>query len=156
MPVAGKRCRYAVSPGILQPCPAWAGYGGAAAVALQLSNQAQVAGLARDTSGFQGILWNSPDSYDPTQRRRKAVTDPNVNATAETVSDKLDGTNTDGQILGYRKAAMFYDANMFGLSKDYAFPEGPNTSPSLLDQETSLAKLLTRKQTLADGNNYDL
>ncbi len=84
------------------------------------------------------------------------MTDPNVNATAQTVSDKLDGTNNDGQLLGYRRAAMFYDANMFGLSKDYDFPEGPNTSPSMLDQGTSLAKLLTRKQTLADGNNYDL
>jgi hypothetical protein len=84
------------------------------------------------------------------------VTDPNVDATAQTVSDKLDGTNDDGQLLGYRRAAMFYDANMFGLSKDYAFPEGSNVSPSLLDQGTSLAKLLTRKQTLADGNDYDL
>lgn len=84
------------------------------------------------------------------------MTDPNVNATAETVSDKLDGLDLAGQILGYRKAAMFYNANMFGLSKDYAFPEGSNTSPSLLDQATSMAKLLTRKQTLADGNDYDL
>ncbi len=84
------------------------------------------------------------------------MTDPNVNATAETVSDKLDGINIDGQALGYRRAAMFYNAYMFGLSKDYAFPEGSNTSPSLLDQGASLAKLLTRKQTLADGNDYDL
>lgn len=84
------------------------------------------------------------------------MTDPNVNATAQTVSDKIDGTNIDGAILGYRQAAMFYDANMFGLSKDYAFPEGSNASPSLLDQATSMAKLLTRKQTLADGNDYDL
>lgn len=84
------------------------------------------------------------------------MTDPNADATARTVSDKLDGTDTAGQVLGYRRAAMFYNANMFGLSKDYAFPEGANTSPSLLDQGTSLAKLLTRKQTLADGNDYDL
>ncbi|OBJ69081.1 hypothetical protein [Mycobacterium sp. 1274756.6] len=84
------------------------------------------------------------------------MADPNIDATAQTVSDKLDGTNNDGQVLGYRRAAMFYDANMFGLSKDYAFPEGSNTSPSVLDQATSLAKLLTRKQTLADGNDYDV
>lgn len=81
---------------------------------------------------------------------------PNVDATAQSVSDKLDGVDGNGNELPFRKAAMFYEANLLGLSKDYAFPEGANTSPSMEDQSTSLAKLLTRKHTLADGNQYDL
>ncbi|PIJ36724.1 hypothetical protein BMW24_003390 [Mycobacterium heckeshornense] len=84
------------------------------------------------------------------------MTDPNINATAQSVSDKLDGLDGSGNQLPYRKAAMFYEANLLGLSKDYAFREGANTSPSALDQVTSLAKLLTRKHTLADGNQYDV
>lgn len=52
--------------------------------------------------------------------------------------------------------AMFYDAHIFGLSKDYAFPIGANVDPSRWHQITNLARLLTRKQTLADGNDYDL
>ncbi|TDH46252.1 hypothetical protein E2F47_27270 [Mycobacterium eburneum] len=84
------------------------------------------------------------------------MTNPNADATAQSVSDKIDGIDGDGNQLPYRKAAMFYEANVFGLSKDYAFPEGANTSPSMEDQSTSLAKLLTRKHTLADGNQYDL
>lgn len=50
---------------------------------------------------------------------------------------------------------MLYDSNMFGLSKDYAFKEGSNTSSSRWDQITTLAKVLTRKAKLADGNDYD-
>lgn len=84
------------------------------------------------------------------------MTDPNVNATPQSVADSIAGTDGNGIQLGYRVAAMLYDAHMFGLPKDYAFPEGPNTSSSLLDQGTTLAKLLTRKQKLADGNDYDL
>lgn len=56
----------------------------------------------------------------------------------------------------YALVAMLYDANMFGLSTDYARPEKANTSASRWDQITTLAKLLTRKMTLADGNSYDL
>lgn len=84
------------------------------------------------------------------------MTDPNVNATPESNADKLDGTDANGNALPFRIAAMFYEANLFGLSTDYAFPEGPNATPSLLNHGTSLAKLLTRKKTLADGNQYDL
>lgn len=84
------------------------------------------------------------------------MTDPNINATAQSVADKLDGVDGNGNQLVYRKAAMLYEANMFGLGKDYAFIEGPNVSPSMQDQSTTLAKLLTRKLTLADGNQYDL
>lgn len=81
---------------------------------------------------------------------------PNVAASAVSNADKLDGTDGNGTPLPYRIAAMFYTAHMFGLSKDYAFPEGPNATASLLNHGTSLAKLLTRKQKLADGNEYDL
>lgn len=82
--------------------------------------------------------------------------DPNINATPESNADKLDGVDGSGNPLNFRQAAMFFDARMFGLPKDYAFPEGANTTSSLLNHGTSLAKLLTRKQKLADGNDYDL
>ena len=84
------------------------------------------------------------------------MTDPNAAATPESVSDQLAGTDGGGVALPFEKVAMFYDAHMFGLSKDYAFPEGSNTSPALPDHASSLAKLLTRKQKLSDGNDYDL
>lgn len=84
------------------------------------------------------------------------MTDSNYNATAQSVADSLAGTDGGGNQLPWRKVAMFYDAHMFGLSKDYAFAEGSNESASALDQVTSATKLLTRKQTLADKNDYDL
>lgn len=84
------------------------------------------------------------------------MTDPNVNATPQSVADSISGTDGTGTALGYMITAMLYDGHMFGLGKDYAFPETSNTSASLLDKATTLAKLLTRKQTLADGNDYDL
>lgn len=83
------------------------------------------------------------------------MSDPNVNASAQSVADKLDGLDGDGNQEPNRKVAMFYDAHMFGLSKDYAFAEGSNESASLLDHGASLAKLLTRTAKLADGNDYD-
>ena len=58
--------------------------------------------------------------------------------------------------LPYALVAILYDAHMFGLGKDYAYPESSNTTSSRYDQLTTLAKLLTRKQTLADGNDYDV
>ena len=84
------------------------------------------------------------------------MTGPNAAATAASVSDAIDGIDGAGNALPYRKVAMFYDANLFGLPTDYAFPEAANTSASAMDQITSLAKLLTRKHTHADGNDYDL
>lgn len=53
-------------------------------------------------------------------------------------------------------AAMLYNANILGLSTDYAYPEGPNVSASRYDQITTLAKVLTRKHTQVDGNSYDI
>lgn len=79
----------------------------------------------------------------------------NANATATTAADKLDGLGDSGE-LDFRKAALFYTARMFGLSKDYAFPVGSNVTASLLNHGTSLAKLLTRKMKMPDGNEYDL
>src|SRR5699024_2147883 len=76
-------------------------------------------------------------------------------ADAKTVANQLDGSDGNAA-LPYAIAAMLYDARMFGLSTDYAFPEGANTSSSRLDQVTTLAKLLTRKMKHADGNSYDL
>jgi hypothetical protein len=83
------------------------------------------------------------------------MTSPNVNASPQSVSDKLDGIDGDGNELPFRKVAMFYEAHTFGLAKDYAFSEGPNETASELNHAATLAKLLTRKHTLADGNQYD-
>ena len=63
-----------------------------------------------------------------------------------------DGTNA----LPYALVAMLYDANLLGLDKDYAYPEGSNTTASRYDQLTTLAKILTRTHTHADGNTYDI
>jgi hypothetical protein len=65
------------------------------------------------------------------------------------------GIDGGGNQLPYAKAALFYDANIFGLSKDYAFPEGANVAASRWDQITSLAKLLARRHKHVDGNEYD-
>jgi hypothetical protein len=51
---------------------------------------------------------------------------------------------------------MLYLANILGLSKDYAFAEGPNTSPSEIDHVTTLAKVLARTHKHVDGNTYDI
>lgn len=83
------------------------------------------------------------------------MTSPNVNASPQSVSDKLDGIDGNGNELPFRKVAMFYEAHPFGLAKDYAFAEAPNETASELNHVATLAKLLTRKKTLADGNQYD-
>ena len=83
------------------------------------------------------------------------MTDPNAGASPQSVADSIAGTDGTGSPLPYDQVAMFYDSNLFGLSKDYAFPEGSNTSPSEIDHDTSVAKLWTRKRKMADGNDYD-
>lgn len=84
------------------------------------------------------------------------MTDPNADATAESVADSISGTDGSGNALSYDEVAMLYAANILGLSKDYAFAEGSNTSPSEIDHVTTLAKVLTRTHTHADGNTYDI
>lgn len=70
------------------------------------------------------------------------------------VDNALNGT--DGtKALPWSLVARFYDSNLFGRNKDYAFPEGSNTSSSRLDSITSLDKLWTRTRKMADGNEYD-
>jgi hypothetical protein len=58
--------------------------------------------------------------------------------------------------LPWALVAMLYDANILGLGKDYAYVETSNTSSSRWDQITTLAKVLTRTHTHADGNTYDV
>ena len=83
------------------------------------------------------------------------MTSPNVNASAQSVSDKLDGLDSTGNQEPFDIVAMLYTANLLGLSKDYAFPEAANTSSSALDHVNTLAKILTRTHKHADGNTYD-
>ena len=70
------------------------------------------------------------------------------------VSNNMNGSSGTAA-LPYALVAMLYDANIFGLGKDYAYPEISNTTSSRYDQITTLAKLLTRKTKLADGNSYE-
>jgi hypothetical protein len=73
------------------------------------------------------------------------------------VDNNLNGNAGDGTpALPWALAAMLYDANLLGLGKDYAYPEGSNVTSSRYDQITTLAKLLTRTHTHSDGNSYDL
>lgn len=82
--------------------------------------------------------------------------DPNANASAQSVADSISGTDGNGNPLIYDQVAMLYPANILGLSKDYSFKEGSNTSPSEIDHVTTLAKVLTRTHLHEDGNAYDL
>ena len=82
------------------------------------------------------------------------MTAPNASADPHTIADKLDGMNNGNQ-EPFRKVAMLYDARILGLDKDYAFPVGEGVTSSLLDHVTTLAKILTRKVHMADGNSYD-
>jgi hypothetical protein len=73
------------------------------------------------------------------------------------VFNAINGNSGPGSpALPYALVARFYDANLFGRNKDYAYPEGSNVSASRLDSITSLDKLLTRTHKHADGNDYDL
>jgi hypothetical protein len=89
------------------------------------------------------------------------MTDPNVNATAQSVADSLAGT-TDGTPLSFRLTALLEPSEIFSLSgtvagvTPYPFPEGPNTSPSQLDQTTTLTKILARTFVGSDGKTYDI
>lgn len=75
----------------------------------------------------------------------------------EDVDNNLNGNAGAGTpALPWALAAMLYDANLLGLGKDYAYPEGSNVTSSRYDQITTLAKLLTRTHTHVDGNSYDL
>lgn len=71
------------------------------------------------------------------------------------VNNAANGNSGPGTpALPYALVARFYDAHMFGLDHDYAYPEGQNVSASRWDGITSLDKLLTRTKKLADGNDY--
>lgn len=74
----------------------------------------------------------------------------------QVVFDQVNGLDPNNNGLPYAEVAMLYDAHLLGLSKDYAFPEGGNVAFSRLDQLTTLAKILTRTHSHADGNDYDV
>lgn len=83
------------------------------------------------------------------------MSNPNIDATAQSVSDKLDGQQ-DGQDLSYALVHMLEPSALFGLSSSYPDPEGRNHSASRLDQVTTLAKVLTRTYVASDGKTYDI
>ena len=74
------------------------------------------------------------------------MSDPNANASAQSVADKLDG-EVNGQALSYRLMALLHECSIGSLRNgdgSYPYPEGPNTSSSLLDGFTTLAKIFAR------------
>ena len=73
------------------------------------------------------------------------------------VNNAANGNSGPGTpALPYALVARFYDAHMFGLDHDYAYPEGSNVSASRWDGITSLDKLLTRTKKFADNNDYNV
>jgi hypothetical protein len=84
------------------------------------------------------------------------MADPDINATAESVSDKLDG-QVNGTPLSYDEVAMLRKSSIFTLRNgDYPYQEGANTDPSFIDHVNTLAKILTRTWVGSDGNEYDV
>jgi hypothetical protein len=73
----------------------------------------------------------------------------------QAIFDGMNGLGINNRGLSYAEVAFLYDAHLFGLGKDYAFPEGANVSYSRLDAITTLAKIFTRMHSHADGNDYD-
>jgi hypothetical protein len=73
----------------------------------------------------------------------------------QNVDNLMNGAGASGA-LPEALVAMLYNANLLGLSKDYAYKESANTSASRYDQITTMAKILTRTHTHADGNSYDI
>jgi hypothetical protein len=84
------------------------------------------------------------------------MTDPNINASAQSVADSVAGTDGNGNALSFRLVSLLQPSAIFGLGTSYPFPEGPNTSPSQLDQTTTMAKILTRTFVASDGKTYDI
>lgn len=86
--------------------------------------------------------------------------DPNVNATARSVSDKLDG-EVDGKPLPYDLVDQLETAEKFSLSgtvpgvKPVAYTEGENVSSSFVDHTNTLTKVWARKYLAEDGKLYD-
>ena len=73
------------------------------------------------------------------------------------VNNAANGNSGPGTpALPYALVARFYDAHMFGLDVDYAYPEGSNVSSSRWDGVTSLDKALNRTKKMPDGNDYTL
>lgn len=83
------------------------------------------------------------------------MSDPNAGASPESIQNKLDGVE-NGKPLSYRQVALLQPSKIFGLNTSYPYPEGPNTSSSQLDQQTTQAKILTRTYVASDGKTYDL
>lgn len=72
------------------------------------------------------------------------------------VDNLMNGNSGPGSpALPEALVARFYDSNLFGRDKDYAYPEGSNVTSSRYDSITSLDKLWTRTRTMSDGNDYD-
>lgn len=64
--------------------------------------------------------------------------------------------STGSAALPEALVAFLFEAHMFGLSKDYAYPVTPQVQNARWDQITTLAKIFGRKKTFADGNQYDV
>ncbi len=83
------------------------------------------------------------------------MTSPNVGATAQSVSDKLDGIGATGP-LSYREVDQLAPMAIFGLASSAPYPEAPSqTTTSVLDVTTTLGKIHTATYQASDGNTYN-
>lgn len=73
------------------------------------------------------------------------MSDPNADASAASVADKLDGTE-NGAPEFWRVVHLLREAEIGDLQSVLdGTAEGPNTSTSMMDQVATLAKILTRR-----------
>lgn len=82
--------------------------------------------------------------------------DPNANASPQSIADKLDGVDSNGNPLSYDLVDLLAPSGIFSLGTTYAYPEGRNTSSSFIDHENTLAKILSRTFVASDGHTYDI
>jgi hypothetical protein len=67
-------------------------------------------------------------------------------ADAKAIQDANDGVDANGAALPWREVHMLREATIGDLStQSDGDAEGPNESPSIYDQVTTLAKILTRR-----------
>jgi hypothetical protein len=123
-----------------------------------------VSALIATFAGYQAHRAARLSSYHPARIRppRRSLRSllfgagPNDAAGPADIANKFDGVDgSTGKALQYRLYAWGYEAHPYGLSVDYAYPEGQNVSASLGDAATSLAKLFGRKKTLQNKAQHD-
>lgn len=158
----------------------WQPYGGAQPVMWQFTDKAQIAGKTLDANAFRGTpeqlaallgatvpptppVTSTPEPSNPTPTTGGTMSNPNANASPQSIADSLDGI-LDGKPLDYRIVDMLRVRQLGDVASntDPAAPgtagpnaEGANRSTSVLDQAKTLADVLTGRWEI-NGKYYDL